>query len=135
MTDTPVPPPVPPVPDRVVLRTERGTLFVAVVFLLGSLPLATSHAALLPLLALPVGCLVWLRRARVVGDAAGLTICNGWRTERVAWADVQGFDLGGARRVRLLRAGHGPRVLPGLQRRDLPRLLAVSAHAGQQQTG
>ena len=129
--DAPAEPPVPPVPDRVVLRTERGTLFVAIVFLLGALPLATSHVALLPLLALPVGCLVWLRRARVVADRTGLTICNGWRTRRVAWTDVQGFDLSGPRRIRLLEAGHEPRALAGLQRRDLPRLLAVSAHAGQ----
>ena len=130
MTD-PAVPPAPDVPDRVVLRTERGTLFVAIVFLLGALPLATSHVALLPLLALPVGCLVWLRRARVVGDLTGLTVCNGLRTTSVPWADVHGFD--GSRRVRLLRTGREPLRLAGLQRRDLPRLLAVGERAARQQ--
>ena len=124
-------PAVPPVPDRVVLRPERGTLFVAIVFLLGSLPLATSHVALLPLLLLPLGCLVWQRRAKVVGDQSGLTICNGWRVEQVAWPDVQGFDRSGPRRVRLLRAGQPPLALAGLQRRDLPRLLAVGEQAAR----
>ena len=113
------------------LRPERGTFFVAIVFLLGALPLATSHPALLPLLLLPLGCLVWLRRARVVGDQTGLAFCNGWRTQRLRWEQVTGFDVTPRGRVRLLRADHPPKPLAGLQRRDLPRLLAVGERAGR----
>ncbi len=120
-----------PPPDRVVLRPDPGTGFVVIVFAVACLPLATSRTWLLPLLLVPAACIVWQRRARVVADNAGLTVCNGLRTERVAWEQVRGFDLAARGRVRLLRAGQEPTALTGLQRRDLPRLIAVGEQAAR----
>lgn len=79
--------------QRVVLRPERGVLFAAGIFLLCGVPLAASAPPLSALLLLPLACLVWGLRARVVGDAGGITVCDGARTRRFGWDRVAGLDL------------------------------------------
>ena len=105
---------------------ERIALLPVMVFLLGSIPIATSSAALLPLLLLPVACAVWVVRARVVVIPLGVEVCNGLRAHRVAWSDVEGFHLPTRGPVRLLRQGARPLLLTALPRRDLRRLLALA---------
>lgn len=105
---------------------ERIALLPVMVFLLGSLPIATSSAALLPLLLLPLACAVWVLRARVLVIPLGVEVCNGLGVHRVAWSDVEGFDVPARGPVRLLRRGGRPLLLTALPRRDLPRLLALA---------
>jgi hypothetical protein len=115
-----------PAPERVRLGPERIALLPVTVFLLGTLPVATSSAWLLWLLLLPLGCAVWVLRARVVGIPLGVEVCNGLAAQRVAWDDVEGFDVPRRGPVRLLRREGRPLLLTALPRRRLPELLAVA---------
>jgi hypothetical protein len=112
--------------EQVRVRPERMTLAAVVVLLLGSLPLALSSPYLAWVLLVPVAALVWVLRARVVADDTALEVCNGLAVRRVPWADVAGFTVPERGPVRLLRQGRRPLLLTALNRRELPRLLAVS---------
>jgi hypothetical protein len=115
--------------EPVLLRPERTTLAAVVVLALGSLPLALSSPYLVALLLVPVGALVWVLRARVVADAVGLEVCNGLGVRRVPWEQVAGFKVPEHGPVTLLRHG-APRIrLTALNRRELPRVLAVGEPA------
>lgn len=102
---------------------DRIALLPVMVFLLGSLPLASSRAWLSWLVLLPIGCAVWVVRARVVAAPAGVEVCNGLRAHRLAWGDVEGFDVPRRGPVRLLRHGGRPLLMTALARRELPLLL------------
>jgi hypothetical protein len=115
--------------DEVRLRPERTTLAAVVVFPLGSLPLALSSPYLAWVLLVPVGALVWVLRARVVADAESLEVCNGLAVRRLSWDEVSGFTVPEHGPVRLLRRGGRPLVLTTVNRRELPRLLAVGQPA------
>jgi hypothetical protein len=99
------------------------------VLFLGSLPIAGSRSSLNWVLLLPLACAVWVLRARVVAIGVGVEVCNGLRAHRVAWTDVEGFDVPRRGPVRLLRRGGRPLPMTALSRRDLPRLLAVGERA------
>ena len=114
------------VTDAVRVRPERMTLAAVLVMTLGSLPLALSSPYLAWLLLVPLAALVWVLRARVVADESELEVCNGLAVRRVAWGDVAGFTVPERGPVRLLRHGGRPLLLTALNRRELPRLLAVS---------
>jgi hypothetical protein len=115
--------------DQVRLRPERTTLAAVVVMTLGSLPLALSSPYLAVVLLLPLGALVWVLRARVVADATSLEVCNGLGVKLLAWDEVAGFQVPDHGPVKLLRHGAGPILLTAVNRRELPRLLAVSEPA------
>lgn len=93
--------------------------------LLGSLPVAASSPLLTWVLLLPIACGVWVVRARVVAAPVGLEVCNGLGVRRLAWSQVDGFDVPRRGPVRLVRTGRRPLLLTALPRRDLPRLLEV----------
>jgi hypothetical protein len=108
------------------VQPDRTTLAVVLVMALGALPLAFSSWWLAPSLLVPVGALVWVLRARVVGTPEDLEICNGLGVRRVAWDDVAGFEVPRRGPVRLLQHGQAPIRLSALNRRELPRLLELS---------
>lgn len=118
-----------PVPARTRFGPERIALLPVTVFLLGTLPVATSSVWLLWLLLLPVGCAVWVLRARVVAIELGVEVCNGLAAHRVAWDDVEGFTVPRRGPVRLLRRVGRPLLMTALPRRRLPELLAVGGRA------
>ena len=116
--------------DRRRFGPERIALVPVVFSGLGAIPVAASSPYLTWLLLLPVACGVWVVRARVVAAGVGVEVCNGLGAERVAWSDVEGFDVPRRGPVRLLRAGARPLRLTALSRRDLPALLDVGRRAG-----
>ena len=116
-------------PERVRLRPDRIAYFPVMLFALGTLPLAVSSLWLLWLLVLPLACAVWVARARVVAAPVGVEVCNGLRVHRVAWADVEGFDVRRRGGVRLLRSDGRPLRLTAVTRRQLPLVLAVGERA------
>jgi hypothetical protein len=69
-------------------------------------------------------------RARVVAIPLGVEVCNGLRAHRVAWSEVEGFDVPRRGPVRLLRTHGRPLLMTALSRRELPRLLEL-APSGQ----
>ncbi len=111
----------------VAFRPERTTLAVVVVLLLGALPLGLSSPLLAPVLLVPFVVLVWVLRARVRANALGVEVCNGLRVHRVAWTDVDAFDLPRRGPV-LLRTTAGRTLrLTALARSDVRALVAVGS--------
>ena len=110
---------------------QRISLVPVVFFLLGSLPVAASTPLLSWLLLVPLACGVWVLRARVVAAPVGLEVCNGLGVRRLAWSDVEGFELARRGPVRLLRAGARPLLLTALPRRELPELVEVGRQAAR----
>lgn len=112
------------------LGPDKIVLFPVVVAFLGGIPAAASSPALTWILLLPLLAGVWVFRARVVADVAGLEVCNGLRVRRVAWPQVVGFDVPDRGFVRLrVQPGTGRDRLPltAMPRRDLPRLLRAAS--------
>ena len=111
------------------LRTRFGpdkiVLFPLLICFLGSLPAATTLAALSWVPLLPLLGAVWVLRARVVVRPEGVEVCNGLRRRLVAWVDVEGVDVPDRGRVRLLHGG-GRTVLTPVPRRDAARLVAAA---------
>ncbi len=105
---------------------ERVALLPVVVWLLGTLPLATSHAALAWLLLLPVAAAVWVLRARVVADGERVLVCNGLGSRTHAWSDVRGVDLPRRGPARLALSDGGRVLLTALPRRRVRALLALA---------
>lgn len=105
---------------------ERVALLPVVVWLLGTLPLATSHAALAWLLLLPLAAGLWVLRARVVADRERVLVCNGLGTRAYAWDDVRGVDLPRRGPARLALHDGGRPLLSALPRRRVRDLLALA---------
>ena len=110
---------------------SRVALLPVVVLLLGTLPLATSAAALNVLLLVPLACAVWVLRARVVVSPSGVEVCNGLSATCVPWPAVEGFTVRRRGPVRLLRAGARPLLLTALPRRSLRDLRAAAEQVGR----
>jgi hypothetical protein len=108
------------------LRPDRTATAVALVALLGALPLALSSWLLAPVLLLPVGAFVWVLRAQVVATPDTLQVCNGLGTTRVRWQDVAGFQVRKRGAILLLLQGGGSRRLTAVDRRGLRRLMEVA---------
>ena len=121
--------------QRVRFGPERVALLPVLIFLAGAVPLALSSPWLVWLLLLPVAAAVWVLRARVVVDGAGLEVCLGLGVRRVPWSEVEGVDLPRRGPARLLLRD-GQRVrLPALSSRDVRRLLELAPRlprAGEQ---
>lgn len=116
-------------PERARFGPDRLALLPVMVFFFGSLPVATSHVALLWVLLLPLAAAAWVVRARVVAVPIGVEVCNGLRAHRLAWTDVEGFEVPRRGPVTLLRRTGPPLRMTALPRRDLRRLVAVGEHA------
>ena len=116
-------------PQRARFGPDRIALLPVMVFFFGSIPVATSHVALIWVLLLPVAAAVWVVRARVVAAPIGVEVCNGLRAHRMTWADVEGFDVPKRGPVTLLRRGGRSLRMTALSRRDLRRLVAVGERA------
>jgi len=93
------------------------------IFFIGSLYLALAGPWFSLLLLLPVACLVWTLRARVVADERGLEICNGLGRTRVAWEQVDTFELRKRLPVRLRRTDGRTTLLTACDKRDVRRLI------------
>jgi hypothetical protein len=104
---------------------EPILLFPLAIAFLGALPLGASVPWLSWLLLLPLAGAVWVLRAGVRVEPAGLLVGNGLRRRRFPWDEVAGFDVPRRGPVRLLHPG-GRTPLLALPRRDLPRLLAAA---------
>jgi uncharacterized membrane protein len=111
--------------ERVRFGPERIALLPVMVFFLGSLPLAGARSSLNWVVLIPLLAALWVLRARVIAIPLGVEVCNGLRAHRIAWTDVEGFDVPRRGPVRLLRRDGRPLVLTALPRRDLPRLLSA----------
>ena len=113
--------------DQVRFGPERLALLPALLLLSGTLPLASSAVVLRPLLLVPLACVVWVLRARVVVRPDGLEVCNGLRLTRLPWDEVEGFDVGRVGPVRgpvrvLTRGRRVPlTAVPPQRLRDLVR--------------
>ena len=119
-------------PARRRFGPQRIGLVPVTFFLLGSLPVATSTPLLTWVLLAPLACGVWVLRARVVAAPVGVEVCNGLGVRRLAWSQVEGFDVPRRGPVRLLRSGGRPLLLTALPRRELPQLVEVGRQAGRQ---
>ena len=117
------------VPDRKRFGPDRIALLPVIFFGLGSLPVAASSRFLTWVLLLPIGCAVWVLRARVIAAPVGVEVCNGLRVRQLAWADVDGFTTPKRGPVRLLRRQARPLLMTALPRRQLPLLVAVAERA------
>lgn len=106
---------------------DRIALLPVMVFFFGSLPIAGSRPALNWIALIPIACAVWVLRARVVAIDIGVEVCNGLRAHRVAWSDVEGFDVPRRGPVRLLRKEGRPVPMTALPRRHLPELLELAS--------
>lgn len=108
-------------------RPDRTGLTAVAVLFLGTIPLGLASPWFAPLFLVPLAALVWTLRARVVADGAGLSVCNGLGVLRVAWADVDRFEVPKRGWV-VLHPLQGKAVrLSALQRRDLPTLLEAGS--------
>jgi hypothetical protein len=112
--------------EKVRFGPERTSVAVVLVMALGALPLGLSSPWLTPVVVLPLLCLVWVLRARVVAAEVGLEVCNGLGVRRFRWNDIAGFDVPDHGPVRLLPEGGRPLPLTALSRRDLRRLLELA---------
>ena len=74
----------------------------------------------------PLGAAVWVLRARVEADEAGLVVCNGLGTARVAWDEVRGFTVPGRGPVRLHRLTGRTLLLTTVDRRSLAKVLEAA---------
>ena len=74
-------------------KPERSSLTAVVVLFLGAVPLGLTSPWLAPAFLVPLAALVWVLRARVLADPAGLRVCNGLGSRTVSWVDVDRFDL------------------------------------------
>lgn len=110
---------------------QRIGLVPVTFFLLGSLPVAASTPLLTWVLLAPLACGVWVLRARVVAAPVGIEVCNGLGVRRLAWSQVEGFDVPRRGPVRLLRTDGRPLLLTALPRRELPLLVEVGQQAAR----
>lgn len=109
---------------------DRSSLFPALLFGLGALPIAASDPALVWVLLLPVAPLVWVLRARVLADSDGVEVCNGLGRRRYAWDQVTGFDVPRRGVVRMLLLGGSRVPLSTVSRRQLRSLIELGGPAG-----
>ena len=121
----------PTTPSRRRFGPERIALLPVAVLLLGSLPLVGSSPWLSWLVLVPLVCGVWVVRAHVLLAPAGIAVCNGLRVHRLAWADVEGFQVRRRGPARLLRRGARPLLMTAVPRHRLPALTEAAARLGR----
>ncbi len=104
---------------------DFGSLVAVVILTFGAVPLALSSSLLLPLLLVPLAWGVWVLRARVVVTQAALEVCNGLAVHRLAWPEVEGYDVPARGPVRVLGA-KGSLALTALPRNRVRALVEAS---------
>ncbi len=123
--------PAPEAPVRQRFGPDRIALLPVLVLALGSLPLAASTPALAWVGLVPLACAVWVLRARVVLAPVGVEVCNGLGTTRLAWSQVDGFEVPRRGPVRLLRTGTRPLAMTALPRSSVGRLTEAATALGR----
>jgi hypothetical protein len=113
--------------ERAQFRPDRTGLTAVGVLFLGTVPLGLASAWFAPLFLLPLAATVWVLRARVVGDADGVVVCNGLGVRRVAWAEVDRFEVPKRGWIVLHPLSGRAARLSALTRRDLPKLLEAGS--------
>ncbi|MCU1601675.1 MAG: hypothetical protein JWO22_2384 [Frankiales bacterium] len=108
-----------------VFRPDRTAVTAVGVFFIGTLYLALTGPWFAPLLLLPLGCLIWTLRARVVADDTGLVVCNGLGKQQIRWEQVETIEVHKRRPVTLHRTDGGTTLLTALPRQDVRRLVEV----------
>jgi hypothetical protein len=124
-------------------RYNAAIAIAGFVAFLGAIPLATAGFAdrtaatpwyaypLLLIFLLPIGVTVWGWRAGTDADAEGLRIRRyGLGSEPIAWSEIVGI-VPQNRRVYAILSDDRAVPLPGVNRDNIPRLIAAS---GQQLT-
>ncbi|MBX7268564.1 PH domain-containing protein [Micromonospora sp. Llam7] len=116
--------------DTARFRHHQAILAAAIVAAIGTLPLASARAYLLPLLLVPLTVALWAWRAGTDADTRGLRLRALVGQRRIPWDQV--VELGSDPRGRAVaKLGDGQRlVLPAVRRDDLPRLVAAAGHRG-----
>lgn len=114
---------------RVRFGPDVSSFAAVLVLAVGAVPLALSDRRLVGLLLVPLGCALWVLRARVVVRASGLEVCNGLGVRRLAWSDVGGYDLPRRGPARVL-TGEGRVPMTALPRARLRDLVVASERAG-----
>lgn len=108
---------------------ERTTLAVVAIAFMSALPLSLSSPYLAPLLLLPLLGGLWVLRARVVAAPTGLEVCNGLGVRRLAWEEVDRFEVPRRGPVVLHPVEGRPVHLTALARRDLRELIRTGQPA------
>ena len=109
---------------------ERVALVPVVVLTVGAVPLALSGGLFPLVLLVPLACLVYVLRARVVVGPDGLEVCQGLGVRTVPWPRVEGFDVLPRGRVALLADGERS-VLRPVPRERRQAFLAAAEQASR----
>lgn len=101
----------------------RVTLFAVLILFMCTVPMAFSARPFMVLLLVPLACLVYVLRARVVLSRSGVEVCNGLGVRRVGWPDVDGFTVPRRGPIRLLIKETRALALTAVPRNESGRLL------------
>jgi hypothetical protein len=104
---------------------DLGSVLAATLVTFGAVPLALSDRRLLVVLLVPLACFWWTVRARVVVRPRGLEVCNGLGVRRLAWEQVEGYEVPDRGAVRVLTPD-GPLPLRALPRGRARALVQAS---------
>jgi Bacterial PH domain len=112
--------------SQVRLRPTRGGLPAVLLLAICVVPLATARAWLLVLFVVPVLALLWILRAGVDVDPAGITVRAVLGRRRFAWEEVAGLRADRRGGLWLVLRTNRRLRLPTARARHLPLLAAAS---------
>ncbi len=112
--------------EHATFRLPASALFIPVLVLLITAPLASASVWTVGLFLLPVYALFYVFWTRTVADAHSITAYLPLRRRRIQWADLDGFEFHGARWAIAVTLDGARFRLPMVRPRDLARLAAVS---------
>lgn len=109
-----------------VFKPSRLTIAVALVAVVGALPLLLSVPFFWLSLLIPAGIVVWVLRTRTTVDPDELTVRTVTSSRTVRWDDVRGLRLGRRSSVNAVRTDDTELTLAAVKVRDLPALSLAS---------
>ncbi|MBC3193524.1 PH domain-containing protein [Pseudonocardia sp. C8] len=118
-----------------VFKPSRLTIVVALVAVVGGLPLLFSVPYFWLALVVPAGIAVWVLRTRTTVDPDSLTVRTVTGSRTVQWDDVRGLRLGKRSSVSAVLADDAELTLAAVKVRDLPALSLASAGRVADPTG
>ena len=113
------------------VRKSGALLVVALIALVGSIPLAGADLRLTPLLLIPLAALFWVLRAGTDVGPAGLRVRALFGSTDIAWSRIDQLAPDGRGRVSALLTDGKMIRLTGVTTANLPAVIA----AGGQQLG